>query len=50
MFSHALLMCVLCASVCKKTVFVYLTTGSMKYRGLKGEGGVKKKEKDNIPL
>lgn len=50
MSRYALFMCVLCVSVCRKTVFVYLTTGSMKYRGLEEKGGVKKKRKNNIPL
>lgn len=36
MFRCALLMYVLCGSVCRRTVFVYLTTGSMKYRVLRG--------------
>lgn len=40
-----MLLCVLCVSVCRKTVYVYLTPGRMKYRGLKGEGGVGKKKK-----
>jgi len=34
MFRCALLMCVLCGSLCR-TVFVYLTTRSMKYKGLR---------------
>lgn len=35
MFRCALLIRVLCGSVCTRTVLVYLTTGSMKYRGLR---------------
>lgn len=51
MFRHALLMGVLCVSVCRKTVFVYLTTRGMKCRDSKGEGGEKKKKrKNNVPL
>lgn len=36
MFRCALLMYVLCGRVCRRTVFVYLTTRSMKYRVLSG--------------
>lgn len=45
-----MLLCVLCVSVCRKTVYVYLTPGRMKYRGLKGEGGVGKKKEKTIFL
>lgn len=36
MFRCALLMYVLCGSVCMRTVLVYLTTESMRYRVFKG--------------